>query len=421
MTERLLQFIWQFQYFNARELLTTEGESLQVIQPGQYNTNQGPDFSNAKIQVAGTTWAGTVELHINSSEWKIHGHSSDRNYRNVILHVVWNHDKNIGLPFPTLELQDKVSKLLLHKYEELVNASAFIPCGQRIQEVTDIAWLSWKEKLLVERLLVRTQAILQQLESAGRSWEEILWWSLARNFGSPVNGAVFEEVARSVPIMILARHKNQLQQLEALLFGQAGLLEEEFTEQYPRLLQKEYRFLNRKYRLKKINGRPALLRMRPSAFPTVRLAQLAVFIQQSRHFFSVIRESEEIKDLYRMLDVTANDYWHYHYLFGETSAYRKKKLGRQMADSILINTVVPMLFALGHYHHMEAYKDKALRWLGSIRAESNNITEGFSRLGFPAGSAFDSQAFIQLKHVYCDARRCLDCVVGARLLRSASR
>ncbi|MFN8305405.1 MAG: DUF2851 family protein [Ferruginibacter sp.] len=421
MTERLLQFIWQFQYFNARELLTTEGEPLQVIQPGQYNTNQGPDFSNAKIQVAGTTWAGTVELHINSSDWKIHGHSSDRNYRNVILHVVWNHDKNIGLPFPTLELQDKVSKLLLHKYEELVNATAFIPCGQRIQEVTEIAWLSWKEKLLVERLLVRTQAILQQLESAGRSWEEILWWSLARNFGSPVNGALFEEIARSVPIMILARHKNQLQQLEALLFGQAGLLEEEFTEQYPRLLQKEYRFLDRKYRLKKINGRPAFLRMRPSAFPTVRLAQLAVFIQQSRHFFSVIRESEEIKDLYRMLDVTANDYWHYHYLFGETSAYRKKKLGRQLADSILINTVVPMLFALGHYHRMEAYKDKALRWLGSISAESNNITEGFSRLGLQAGSAFDSQAFIQLKHVYCDARRCLDCVVGAGLLRSVSR
>ncbi|HNF44986.1 MAG TPA: DUF2851 family protein, partial [Ferruginibacter sp.] len=196
MTERLLQFIWQFQYFNTRALLTTEGESLQIIHPGRYNTNQGPDFSNAKIQVAGTTWAGTVELHINSSDWNIHGHSSDRNYRNVILHVVWNHDKNIGLPFPTLELQDKVSKLLLHKYEELVNASAFIPCGQRIQEVTDIAWLSWKEKLLVERLLVRTETILQQLESAGCSWEEILWWSLARNFGSPVNGAVFEEVAR---------------------------------------------------------------------------------------------------------------------------------------------------------------------------------------------------------------------------------
>ncbi|HNA16548.1 MAG TPA: DUF2851 family protein, partial [Ferruginibacter sp.] len=264
MTERLLQFIWQFQYFNTRALLTTEGESLQIIHPGRYNTNQGPDFSNAKIQVAGTTWAGTVELHINSSDWNIHGHSSDRNYRNVILHVVWNHDMNIGLPFPTLELQDKVSKLLLHRYEELVNASAFIPCGQRIQEVTDIAWLSWKEKLLVERLLVRTETILQQLESAGCSWEEILWWSLARNFGSPVNGAVFEEIARSVPTTILARHKNQPQQLEALLFGQAGLLEEAFTEQYPRMLQKEYRFLNQKYRLKKINGSPAFLRMRPS-------------------------------------------------------------------------------------------------------------------------------------------------------------
>jgi len=418
MTERLLQFIWQFQYFNVRELATTAGESLLVIHPGQYNTNQGPDFSNAKIKLNNTTWAGTVELHIRSSDWNSHGHSADPNYRNVILHVVWMHDLDTGQSFPTLELQDKVPKLLLQKYRELVTNSAFIPCGQHIQTVSDITWLSWKEKLLVERLMIRTQTILQYLEASDFHWEETLWWLLARNFGQPVNSTVFEEMARSLPVSILSRHKHQLQQLEALLFGQAGLLDTVFSEQYPRMLQKEYRFLQKKYGLKTINSRPAFLRMRPSAFPTLRLAQLAIFQQQQDRFFSAIRDSKQPEELYAMLDITANDYWHYHYLFDETSAYRTKKLGKQMADSILINTVVPILFAWGYYHQKQEYKDKALGWLDRIAAESNSISKGFAELGLPAKSAFDSQAYIRLKKDYCDARRCLDCVVGNRLLRS---
>ncbi|MBP6287992.1 MAG: DUF2851 family protein, partial [Ferruginibacter sp.] len=219
MTERLLQYIWQFQYFNAKELSTSEAELLQVIHPGMYNTNQGPDFTDAKINIEGTVWAGSIELHINSSDWKNHKHSSDKNYKNVILHVVWQHDVDLHLPFSTLVLQDKVPKILLHRYDELMRADSFIPCERNIHAVSAITWTSWKERLLVERLQLKTGFISGFLQKNNFHWEETLWWLLARNFGSRLNSEAFEIIARSIPVSILAKHKNQVQEVEALLFG----------------------------------------------------------------------------------------------------------------------------------------------------------------------------------------------------------
>lgn len=418
MTERLLQYIWQFQYFNAKELHTTEGETLQVIHPGTYNTNQGPDFTGAKIKLGGTTWAGSIELHINNSDWKNHKHSSDRNYNNVILHVVWNEDAELSLPFPTLVLQDKVSKILLNRYEELMNTGSFIPCEKNIRQVSEIAWSAWKERLLVERLQAKTRYISDLLAKNNNHWEETLWWLLAKNFGMKINGIAFEETARSIPIALLAKHKNQVQQLEALLFGQSGLLDTGFEEDYPRLLQREYRFLAKKYSLQKIKTRLAFLRMRPSNFPTVRLAQLAMLLHNNSHLFTKIKEASEVGSVKKLFFVTANDYWHYHYLFDEKSAFKKKALGDQMITNILINTVVPVLFAYGLHKNENGCKEKGLRWLGEIPAENNIITKGFSNLGFQNKTAFDSQAFIQLKIEYCDRKRCLDCAIGNKLLRN---
>lgn len=418
MTERLLQYLWQFQYFNSKDLRTTDGELLQVIHPGVYNTNQGPDFTDAKIRSGNTVWAGNIELHINTSHWKDHKHSGDTNYKNVILHVVWEDDVDLGLPFPALELQDKVSKLLLIRYEELMHTGSFIPCEKNIQQVNTITWTAWKERLLVERLQSKTNIILALLENNNTHWEETLWWLLAKNFGIRINSAAFEAVARSIPIGILARHKNQVQQVEALLFGQAGLLETEFEEDYPKLLQREYRFLSKKYRLQKIQTRIAFLRMRPSNFPTVRLAQLAILVHESTHLFSRIKESAGLYSIKKMLKVTANDYWHYHYVFDESASFKKKTLGEQMISNVLINTVVPVLFAYGHHQHESSYKDKALKWLEEIAAEENTVTRGFASLQLQNKTAFDSQAFIQLKHEYCDKKRCLDCAVGNKLLRN---
>ena len=418
MTERLLQYIWQFQYYNRNDLVTDEGEQLQIIHPGSFNTNQGPDFTDAKIRIEETTWAGSIEIHINTSDWKNHKHSGDKNYKNVILHVVWQHDVNLNLPCSTLVLHDKVPKLLLSKYNELMNANNFIACEKHIEQVNNLTWQSWKERLLVERLERRTAVILDLLQKNNNHWEEIFWWLLAKNFGIKLNSIVFESIARSIPINILAKHKDQIHQLEALLFGQAGLLGEVFTEDYPVLLQKEYGFLKKKYSLQKVEGSLIFLRMRPSNFPTVRLAQLAMLVHSSLHLFSKIKEANDVKTIRQLLQVTANDYWHYHYVFDETSAFKKKKLGEQMIGNILINTVVPILFAYGHYHHENIYKDKALQWLEDIGAEKNSITKGFESLQVENKTAFDSQALIQLKNEYCNKKRCLDCSVGNKLIRN---
>ena len=417
MTERLLQYIWQFQYFNYSDLHTEEGEPLQIIHPGSLNSNQGPDFSDAKIKINATTWAGSIELHINTSDWKNHKHSSDKNYKNVILHVVWQHDINLNLPCSTLVLGDKVPKLLLSKYDELMNANNFISCEKHIQQINSLTWQSWKERLLIERLEQRTQLIFDHLQKNKNHWEETFWWLLARNFGIKLNSVAFEKIAQSVSVNILAKHKGQIHQVEALLFGQAGLLEGVFAEDYPTLLQKEYLFLQKKYNLQKVEASMIFLRMRPSNFPTVRLAQLAMLVHSSLHLFSKIKESSDLKSIKQLLEVTANDYWHYHYVFDETTTFKKKKLGEQMIDNILINTIVPVLFAYGHYHGENSFKDKALQWLEEIKAEKNNITKGFTSLQVENKTAFDSQALIQLKNEYCNKKRCLDCSVGNKLIR----
>lgn len=417
MTERLLQYIWQFQYFNAKDLLTEEGESLQVIHPGTLNTNQGPDFTDAKIKIDNTVWAGSTELHINTSDWKNHKHSADKNYRNVVLHVVWNADVDLELPFSTLVLQDKVPKMLLHKYAELMNTDSFIPCEKNIQLVNELTWQSWKERLLVERLEAKTKQVFDYLDKNNNHWEETLWWLIAKNFGIKLNSVAFEKIAQSISINILAKHKEQVHQVEALLFGQAGLLDFKFTEDYPKLLQREYQFLKNKYNLKKIEGSLVFLRMRPLNFPTIRLAQLAMLVHESLHLFSKLKESRELKEVRSLLQLTANDYWHYHYVFDEPTAFKKKKLGNQMLDNILINTVIPVLFAYGHYHNENIFKDKALKWFEEIRAEKNTITKGFTLLHVANKTAFDSQSLIQLKNEYCNKKRCLDCSVGNLLLR----
>ncbi len=420
MNERLLQFIWQFQYFNKNDLITVEGEPVQIIYQGSYNTNQGPDFLDAKIKIGNTTWAGNVELHVRSGDWLEHKHSSDKNYNNVILHVVWENDQALENTIPVIELQHRVAKVLLEHYQQLMNTGTFIACEKTIGSINEITWMAWKERLLVERLQQKSEKIFFYLEKNNNHWEETFWWLIARNFGIKINSDAFEAIAQSMPINILAKHKQQIHQLEALLFGQAGLLEKEFDEHYPKLLQKEYRFLKKKYQLKTVHQPVFFLRMRPANFPSLRLAQLAMLIHESLHLFAAVKETAVLKEIRNLLTVTANDYWNYHYVFDELSASKPKKLGNQMIDNILINTVVPVLFAYGHYHKESKYKDKALQWLMEIAEEKNTITKGFQQLGIEQKNAFDSQALIRLKNEYCDQKKCLDCAIGNKILRSSS-
>jgi hypothetical protein len=418
MTEKLLQFIWQFQYFNLNELKLQSGEDLRIIFPGQYNSDQGPDFSEARIYIDKILWAGNIELHINSSDWNKHAHDNDKNYDNVILHVVWDDDKtDAAKNIPVLILNDRVSKLLLNKYEELMNNKFFIPCEKNIHTVSEIIWISWEERLLIERLQKKTRIIENYLSQNKYHWEETLWWLTAKNFGIKINAEVFETIAKSISTNILARHKNNIHQLEALLLGQAGLLENEFEEDYPIMLKKEYNFLKKKLKLSQIDQPVHFLRMRPGNFPTVRLAQLAILIHQSLHLFSKIIEIKNVDEIKKLLSVTANDYWHYHYRFDETSAFKKKNLGSQMINNIIINTIVPIVFAYGNFKNRSSYKTKALQWLEQLAPEKNSIISSWEKINVENKNAFDSQALLELKNNYCDKKRCLECAVGNALLK----
>jgi hypothetical protein len=419
MNEKLLQFIWQFRYFNSSELLTENNEPLQIIFAGQFNTNQGPDFKEAKIKISKTIWVGNIELHIKSSDWQKHNHHEDANYNNVILHVVWENDAELpDKNIPTLVLQHRVSKWLLNKYEEWMHSQSFIPCEKNSSTVPSLLWTTWKERLLVERLQRKIITIENYLVQNKQHWEETFWWLLARNFGFKVNADAFEAMAQSIPLNILAKHKYQIHQLEALLTGQCNLLENNFTEDYPSLLQKEYFFLKKKYKLQPIGQPVYFLRMRPGNFPTIRLAQLAMLVHQSTHLFSAIKERTSVNDIRELFHVTANDYWHYHYSFDEPSAFKQKILGKQMTENIIINTIVPVLFAYGHLHNEQVYKDRALSFLEQLSSEKNAITDGWKKNAVACKTAFDSQSLIELKTQYCDKKKCLDCAVGNALLRN---
>ncbi len=417
MTEQLLQFIWQFQYYNKSNLISSKGEEIQIIHPGFHNSNQGPDFLNARIKIADTTLAGSIEIHINAGEWTLHKHSSDSNYNNVILHVVWTNDKTLAVDIPTLELNSRVTSLLLTTYEKLMMNRNFIPCEEQIATVNPFTFTAWKERLMVERLQEKAAIISEKLKKYNNHWEEIFWQLLAKNFGIKINSDAFESMAESIPISMLAKHKNQLHQLEAMLMGQCGLLNKDFNDDYVLMLQKEYRFLQKKYNLQPTHIPVHFLRMRPANFPTIRLSQLASLVNNSSHLFSIIKESTNLKNVEKLFDVAANDYWHYHYLFDDETVFKKKTLGRQMIQNIIVNTVLPFLYAYGWYNNAEHYKEKALLWASQLLPEQNFITKGFTVLGIENKSAYDSQSLIQLKNKYCDKKRCLDCAVGNSILK----
>lgn len=421
MNERLLQFIWQFQYFNRQQLFTSQGEILHIEKPGTHNKHQGPDFSEAVIRIGQTKWVGNVELHLLSSDWHKHKHGSDKNYSNIILHVVWEDDVALydaqGNLFPTLVLQQRIPKLLLEHYAQMMETMLMIPCHSFLPAIDNLNWCAWRERLAAERLERKSAQVLHLFKQSNCNWEETCWWMLASNFGIKVNSALFELVAKTLPVTLLAKHKNQIHQLEALLLGQANLLSGKYSDDYAVMLQKEYRFLKNKYALQTVNKQPAFLRMRPAAFPTIRLAQLAMLLHSASHLFSVVKEEKDCKKILGTFMVTANDYWNYHYRFDEETAHQPKHLGKQMAENIVINTVIPILFAYGMFSKEDRYKEKAIQWLYELPAEKNAVTKQWQAANISNRSSLDSQALTELTNHYCLHKRCLDCTVGNGILR----
>jgi hypothetical protein len=423
-TEDFLHYVWKFRLFDRLNLQTTQGEEIEVFSSGLHNTHAGPDFQNARIRIGDTVWAGNAELHLSSSDWQRHGHTTDNAYDNVILHVVYRDDEPVlradGRRIPTLELKERISPDLYNRYHNLVFGNqVIIPCEASIATVDGLTLHNWLTRILVERLEKRSQAVIAALENNRGDWEETFYQFLAANFGFKTNALPFELLAKSLPQNILAKHKNYPMQIEALLFGQAGFLNNELTDDYPRSLKMEYDFLRKKYNLTPIeNHLWKFLRMRPQNFPTIRLAQFAALVVQSNHLFSKVLETSEVSHLRKLFsDSGINPYWDTHYRFDKESKAAVKHLGQASIDTILLNTVALFLFSYGKHLQLQHYVSQSLKLLENIPAEQNNITADFVTLGLRINTAFESQALLELKNSYCDYKKCLQCGVGIKILK----
>lgn len=421
MQEQLLHTVWQYSLYNPADLQTIDGEQVTVIHPGRYNRDAGPDFLEAKVKVGDTTLAGHVEMHVRSSDWLKHGHQNDEAYKNVILHVVYEHDSDAGPEHtPVLCIANYIPQNVLSSYQYLAHIDNDIPCAKRLEEVKDITKYSWLTRMLAERWQDKLSGWEELLDESAGDWSSLLYWRLAANFGFKVNGDAFLELARSLPLKILAKHKDNLMQVEALLFGQAGMLAEQMDDVYYNALQTEYNFLKKKYELELIaTVRWKFMRMRPANFPTIRIAQFAALIHQSVHLFATIIEKSSLKEIAGLFDVKAGKYWDKHYRFGELSDKEQVKvLGKTSVHNIIINTVAPIKFLYADNMGTQAQKDDALKLLDELPVENNRITKRWQALNWPAENASQSQAQIQLYNNYCTQKRCLECAIGLSILKS---
>lgn len=421
MREELLHFIWRFRHFNQQALFTEAGEAVQVLSPGEYHADQGPDFKNARIRLGGRVFEGSVEIHVLTTDWVRHAHDRDPHYAQTILHVVWINDWTGAAPpanIPILMLQERVPKLMLAKYERWRKNPSFIPCERQLHEVGEASWPSWLQTLTRERLQRRALVIGRMLEDTGGHWEAVTWIQLARSMGQPVNAGVFEAIARSVSIERLARLRGEPLALEALLLGQAGLLDGPFSDDHPLALQREYRFWQGKWKLEPVTEPLAFLRMRPAGFPTIRLVQLAGLLSVDGGWFARIREAVGPEDIRGLLDVAAGGYWKTHWLLDTPSPESLKRLGAAMQLGLFVNAFIPLLYAYGWWRKESSYQDKALAWLRVLKAEQNSILARWRSLGVVAHDAGEGQALLELKKEYCAQRRCLDCAIGNRWLIS---
>jgi hypothetical protein len=420
MTEEFIQFIWKYGLFDRTGLFSDSGEEIQVISLGEHNGDSGPDFLNARLKIGPTTWAGNIEIHLKSSDWFLHGHHLDKGYDSVILHVVHQHNQSVtrsnGETITTLELP--CNEKLYGNYRQLLARKGMIPCQEKIRHVEPLLLDCWLSSLVVERLSKKTGYIAEYLQRNKGNWEEAFYISLARSFGFGLNSAPFELLARSVSVSVLNRHRDNLLQVEALLMGQAGFLNEGriFPEYYV-ALRNEYVYLQKKYKVKPIeNHLWKFLRLRPVNFPTLRIAQFANLIRQSEGLFSRILTCNNLQELKRFFTLHASGFWDSHYTFEKTSKPMVKTLGENAFNSLVINTVIPFLFIYGSMNGQEETKNRALELLNSIPPESNRITRKWDVAGIRISSAFYSQAVLQLYTGYCCPRHCLSCSVGTHLI-----
>lgn len=427
MKEDLLHFVWQHQYFDKAGLVTTVGDTINILNPGFPHTDAGPDFSQAKIKIDNIEWNGHVEIHVKSSDWDRHGHGEDPAYQNVILHVVWEDDapvayNNSGL-IPTLELRHRIKPSLLRDSSALLKSDTRIACEDSIQRVNLLTRISMAERALMSRLELKSKELMLLLQTNGGDWEETTYQWLARHMGFKKNNEALFRLAQQLPLKIIRKHHQDITQLEALLFGVSGFLKGDAEDQYSKNLQAEYSFLSKKYGLtsKELSTVEwKFLRLRPANFPTIRIVQLAQILSANPNLFSQLIEAADIEAIRRMFKVRQSPYWQSHYQFGKQTDHVIPGMGTSSVDILLINVCATILVTYAKAIGNEEYTSCALDLLASIKPEQNYITRQWKTLGQPLDSAADSQGLIGLYKLYCQPRQCLRCGIGAAILNRQS-
>lgn len=421
-----MQYVWKHRLWRSEDMVTNTGKKVRVVDPGLLNTDAGPDFFNAKIEIDGHMWVGNVEMHYRATDWKRHHHDSDKAYDSVILHVVAKDDAPVrrtnGELIPQLVLE--VSPQFNADYASLVGATIEVPCATKIKQVPHLTIVEWVEGLAFERLHGKVERIHQLLDSFNGSWEDVCYVTLARNFGFGINNDAFERLARRTPLRLLGKHSDSVLQIEALLFGQAGMLDAQKPgmDSYYNQLCTEYAFLSNKFQLTPMEkGSWKLFRIRPQNFPYRRIAMLAQYIEGGFRMMNRILEAEGEKEMRALFEVELSGYWTKHYTFGKPNERATTTLSRSSIDIILINTVAPLLYAYGELTGNYEMTDKAIKLLEDLRAENNSIVSHFVSYGIDCPDALTSQALVQLKREYCDARKCIYCKIGHHLLSKAAR
>ncbi|MDX1774745.1 DUF2851 family protein [Oceanihabitans sediminis] len=422
MQEDFLHYIWKHKKFSFANLQTTANEAVSILQVGTHNLHAGPDFFNAKIKIGEQLWAGNVEIHIKSSDWFLHNHEKDKNYDNVILHVVWEHDTEVyrkdNSVIPTLVLKQYVHTTALESYQKLFSKKQrWINCENDFASVSDFEFQNWLERLYFERLERKYQDIQSMLSASKNNWEAVLFKMLAKNFGLKVNGAAFLSLANSFDFSVIQKTQSKSPSLEALFYGQADLLNEDIQDPYYIVLQKEYRFLKQKFHLSSNSVSPLqFFRLRPPNFPTIRLSQLASLYHEQVNLFSKVINVKRKEEVYDLFQVSTSAYWENHFSFGKVSKASKKKITKSFVDLLIINTIAPIQFSFAKQKG-KLIDEAIVSIMQQVASEKNSIVSKFQDLKPISTSAMQSQALIQLKNEYCDKSRCLQCAIGNSLLK----
>ena len=422
MKEDFLHYLWKFKKFDTLNLKTFNGEEITIINVGQYLELAGPDFFNAQIVIGNQKWAGNVEIHLKSSDWYVHHHERDEAYENVILHVVWEHDTEIfrsnNSEIPVLELKNYVDSATITNYKSLMSPKSWIFCEKQIKEIDEFVFKNWQERLFFERLERKSKPIYDLLKETNNDWEAVLFCLLAKNFGLNTNGEIFLKIAQSIPFSIIRKESFEVENLEALLLGNSGLLDADKEDNYFKDLKFRYFYLLHKYQIERKLVEPVqFFKHRPDNFPTIRLSQLANLYHSQQNLFSIISTSNSVKSIYETFEISTSNYWENHYQFDKESPKKKKKLSKSFVDLVIINTIIPLQFAYAKSQGKEI-SEALIQLINEVAPEKNAIMDKFSSFGIKSKNAFETQSLLQLKNEYCNKSRCLDCAIGMELLKN---